>query len=178
MLSVGLSCSDLLLMLVLLMETISTFCFFSLNPFSRLPTLEVGLLDTDKALFPPLELSIVFRSLDSTLSELPVDSLVMVTEPVEEEEVGVQLEDCVVNVAEDDIKDIEEEEEEELVLLLKPCLLESGCSLVLDEEDLTGEIVTLLLLLVSFFCGELAPKRCPSSSSTLSKADAVDIVAL
>lgn len=174
MLSVGLSCSDLLL----LMETISTFCFFSLNPFSRLPTLEVGLLDTDKALFPPLELSIVFKSLDSTLSELPVDSLVMVTEPVEEEEVGVQLEDCVVNVAEDDIKDIEEEEEEELVLLLKPCLLESGCSLVLDEEDLTGEIVTLLLLLVSFFCGELAPKRCPSSSSTLSKADAVDIVAL
>ena len=182
MLSVGLSCSDLLLMLVLLllMETISTFCFFSLNPFSRLPTLEVGLLDTDKALFPPLELSIVFKSLDSTLSELPVDSLVMVTEPVEEEEVGVQLEDCVVNVAEDDIKDIEEEEEEELVLLLlKPCLLESGCSLVLlDEEDLTGDIVTLLLLLVSFFCGELAPKRCPSSSSTLSKADAVDIVAL
>ena len=180
MLSVGLSCSDLLLMLVLLllMETISTFCFFSLNPFSRLPALEVGLLDTDKALFPPLELSIVFKSLDSTLSELPVDSLVMVTEPVEEEEVGVQLEDCVVNVAEDDIKDIEEEEEEELVLLLKPCLLESGCSLVLDEEDLTGDIVTLLLLLVSFFCGELAPKRCPSSSSTLSKADAVDIVAL
>jgi hypothetical protein len=104
----------------------------------------------------------------------------MVTEPVEEEEVGVQLEDCVVNVAEDDIKDIEEEEE--LVLLLKPCLLESGCSLVLDEEDLTGEIVTLLLLLLllmlSFFCGELAPKRCPSSSSTLSKADAVDIAAL
>ena len=139
--------------------------------------MEVGLLDTDKALFPPLELSIVFRSLDSTLSELPVDSLVMVTEPVEEEEVvGAQIEDCVVNVAEEDIKDIDEEEE--LVLLLKPCLLESVCSLVLDEEDLTGEIVTLLLLLMSFFCGELAPKRCPSSSSTLSKADAVDIVAL
>jgi hypothetical protein len=196
MLSVGLNCSDLLLVMlvvllpvVLLMETISTFCFLSLNPFSRLlPALAVGLLD--KALFPPLELNIVFRSLDSTLSELPVDNLVMVTDPVEEEEeevvVGAQIEDCVVNVAEEaqDIND----DDELVLLLLKTCLLvvvvvESVCSLVvLDEEDLTGEIVTLLLLLLllmlSFFCGELAPKRCPSSSSTLSKADAVDIAAL
>jgi hypothetical protein len=100
----------------------------------------------DKARLPPLELSMVFRSFDSTLSELPVDNLVMVTEPDEEEvELGVLF--VVVFIGDEDIIiDDDEEDEDEL---LAPDL-HNSVSLVLEEDDLTGEMVTLLLLL-SFF---------------------------
>ena len=51
-------------------------------------------------------------------------------------------------------------------------ILESWENLSLDEtdEDFTGEMVTLLLLL-SFLWGELEPNKRPSSSSTLSKVE-------
>ena len=75
----------------------------------------------------------------------------------------------VVFMGDEDIIIDDDEEDEEL---LAPDL-HNSVSLVLEEDDLTGEMVTLLLLL-SFFCGELAPKSRPNSSSTLSKADEVD----
>ena len=65
--------------------------------------LELLLLVIDKFLPLPLELRIVFKSFDSTLKELPVESLVMVTEP-DEEEVDTAEEEVVdvVEVADDD----------------------------------------------------------------------------
>ena len=99
-LSVGLSCSGLELVLN---GTMSTF-FFILKPFSTLPLLlELLLLLIDKFLPLPLELRIVFKSFDSTLKELPVESLVMVTEPDEEEVDTAEVEVVdVVEVADDD----------------------------------------------------------------------------
>ena len=101
-LSVGLSCSGLELVLN---GTMSTF-FFILKPFSTLPPLLLELLlllVIDKFLPFPLELRIVFKSFDSTLKELPVESLVMVTEPDEEEVDTAEVEVVdVVEVADDD----------------------------------------------------------------------------
>lgn len=106
---------------------------------------------------PPLAVDVLrmlLRSLDSTLSELPVESLVMVTDPDDEaamagDEAGRATE-AVTGVEED---------------------ADSCESLVVVEEDLTGEIVTLP---VSFLLGELEPNNRPSSSSTLSNADEAD----
>ena len=128
---------------------------------------------------PPPALSTVFKSLDSTLNELPVESLVMVTDPppvpggTEEDEDEEALEAVVgVPPAEDKV---------ELGEFCFLCIEAAKPSLVtllelLDELELelelleyfTGEIVTLLL---SFLWGELEPKRRPSSSSTLSNVD-------
>jgi hypothetical protein len=109
--------------------------------------------------FPPA-LSTDFKSLDSTFNELPVDSLVMVTDPPDE--LGGLEEETLEVVGAVEVE------------LGKICFLcEAAKSLVTlldEEEDFTGEIVTLLLLL-SFLCGELEPNIRPSSSSTLSNAD-------
>ena len=87
---------------------------------------------------PPPALSTCFKSLDSTFNELPVESLVMVTDPPDELG-GMEEDDTleVVGVAE--------------VELGEDCFREAAKSLVVtlldEEEDFTGEIVTLLLLL-------------------------------
>ena len=182
------------------------------NPFSTRPTLdeiagEIPETEVDIVGGPdgawavvgdgrlPPALSTDFKSLDSTLSELPVDSLVMVTEPpLPELEAGLFKEEAV----EDDalleevvevVKEAVELGEPEVCLLLIRCPPEAEAakpddwSLVtmldielleedIDEtdEDFTGEMVTLLLLL-SFLWGELEPNKRPSSSSTLSKVE-------
>ncbi len=135
--------------------------------------------------FPPA-LSTDFKSLDSTLSELPVESLVIVTEPELEEQGGfkedVEDEDALEEVVEAVVKEVELGEPEVCLLLLIRCEAAKPESLVtmLDielledkdeaEDDFTGEMVTLLLLL-SFLWGELEPNKRPSSSSTLSNVE-------
>lgn len=160
------------------------------NPFSTRPTLdeiagEIPETEVDIVGGPdgawavvgdgrlPPALSTDFKSLDSTLSELPVDSLVMVTEPpLPELEAGLFKEEAV----EDDalleevvevVKEAVELGEPEVCLLLIRCPPEAETakpddwSLVTmldielledndEAEDFTGEMVTLLLLL-SFF---------------------------
>ena len=115
---------------------------------------------------PPPALSTVFKSLDSTLNELPVESLVMVTDPPPPDEHGGTEVDSALEAVVGREADIE---------LGEVCFREAAKSLVTlldDEEELeeyfTGEMVTLLL---SFLCGELEPNRRPSSSSTLSNVD-------
>jgi len=135
--------------------------------------------------FPPA-LSTDFKSLDSTLSELPVESLVMVTEPLPElEEQGgfkedVDDEDALLEVV--GVKEVELGEPEVCLLLIrceaaKPESLVTMLDIELledndeaEDDDFTGEMVTLLLLL-SFLWGELEPNKRPSSSSTLSKVE-------
>lgn len=137
--------------------------------------------------FPPA-LSTDFKSLDSTLSELPVESLVMVTEPPlpELEEQGgfkEDVEDALLEEVVEVVKEVELGEPEVCLLLIRcPEAAKPDWSLVtmLDiellegkdeaDEDFTGEMVTLLLLL-SFLWGELEPNKRPSSSSTLSKVE-------
>ena len=124
------------------------------NPFSTRPTLdeiagEIPETEVDIVGGPdgawavvgdgrlPPALSTDFKSLDSTLSELPVESLVMVTDPPDEQG-GIEEEETleVVGVTE--------------VELGEDCFREAAKSLVTlldEEEDFTGEIVTLLLLL-------------------------------
>lgn len=137
----------------------------------------------------PPALSTDFKSLDSTLSELPVESLVMVTEPELFEEQGgfkEDVEDALEEVVEV-VKEVElgepevpslllircpeaaKPEEESLVTMLDIELLEDNDDDEADD-DFTGEMVTLLLLL-SFLWGELEPNKRPSSSSTLSKVE-------
>ena len=120
----------------------------------------------DDLLLPVPALSTVFKSLDSTLNELPVESLVMVTDPPPPDEHGGTEVDSALEAVVGREADIE---------LGDVCFREAAKSLVTlldDEEELeeyfTGEIVTLLL---SFLCGELEPNRRPSSSSTLSNVD-------
>lgn len=139
--------------------------------------------------FPPA-LSTDFKSLDSTLSELPVESLVMVTEPPlpELEEQGgfkdEDVEDALLEEVVEAVKDVELGEPEVCLLLIRcPEAAKPDWSLVTmldielledsdeaDDDDFTGEMVTLLLLL-SFLWGELEPNKRPSSSSTLSKVE-------
>ena len=117
-----------------------------------------------------LPLSTDLRSLDSTLRELPVESLVMVTEPPPVEAAAA------ANAGEADAADVEVVMGEvvgELGLQrLLPAESLAGAVVIIELEDLTGEIVTLLL---SFLWGELEPKRRPSSSSTLSKAEELEL---
>lgn len=123
-----------------------------------------------------LPLSTDFKSFDSTLSELPVDSLVMVTEPPEEQ--GRAEEDPAFDIGEDDVElgaelCFREDDDEEAAAANSLVLL---MLVVVVVDGFTGEMVTLpppptLVLPLSFLWGELEPKRRPSSSSTLSKVE-------
>ena len=105
---------------------------------------------------PDFALSTVLRSLDSTLRVLPVESLVMVTEPPDEEGAAV-------------VANVETDADTELVFVVMMGSLDAEDILVDEAGSLTGEMVTL----VSFLLGEEEPKSRPSSSSTLSKADSL-----
>ena len=136
----------------------------------------------------PPALSTDFKSLDSTLSELPVESLVMVTEPPEAELEGFKedVEDALLEAVEaieaaEVVKEVELGEPEVCLLLIRCEAAKPDWSLVTmldielledndEADDFTGEMVTLLLLL-SFLCGELEPNKRPSSSSTLSNVE-------
>ena len=87
----------------------------------------------------------------------------MVTEPPEEAGVasdGVEEDDDDDEVMTDSLADDEEEEVDEDEV---------------NDESRTGEMVTLVSFLPLPLLGEEEPKRRPSSSSTLSKADS-DVV--
>lgn len=176
----GLSCGGSLLEPPLALRDTMSILDFNFRPLvSTFPALEVdneAIVDeADDELFdcccccgcccvpPEFALKTVFRSLDSTFRVLPVESLVMVTEPPEEAEVasdGAEEDDDDVmtdSLADDD--DEEEEVDEDEV----------------NDESRTGEMVTLVSFLPLPLLGEEEPKRRPSSSSTLSKADS-DVV--
>ena len=172
---------------------VMSILLLSLSPFSTAAPAAVTLGEADVGvdvlpvaegigLFPfppPPALSTDFKSLDSTFSELPVESLVMVTEPpLPEEEGGKDDDDALELVGFEPMpaeaeEEVELGEDEEEVCLMRALAAKSLVTLLanIEEEtdvDLTGEIVTLLL---SFLCGELDPNIRPSSSSTLSNVD-------
>jgi hypothetical protein len=152
----------------------------SFNPFSNdlLPPLKLlPAVAVDGGL--PL-LRMFLRSLDSTLSELPVDNFVIVTDPDVETggEVLVVVIDGAVEEEEEEEKEEEEEEKEEEEEVEEEeeaavqCLLEVAVESLVEEEDLTGDIVTLLsrLLDAEAAATEEAPpaNSLPMASSTLS----------
>ena len=119
---------------------------------------------------PELALRTVLRSLDSTLRVLPVESLVMVTEPPDEGAEGVWATNEAAEV----------DEGTELVFDMTAGSLEAEEEIVAEEgtaeegalESLTGEMVTLVeSFLLDEGEDEPEPKSRPSSSSTLSKAE-------
>ena len=118
---------------------------------------------------PELALRTVLRSLDSTLRVLPVESLVMVTEPPEEGAEEAEATD-----------EAELDEGTELVFDMTAGSLEAEEEIVAEEgpaeegalESLTGEMVTLVeSFLLDEGEEEPEPNSRPSSSSTLSKAE-------
>ena len=89
---------------------------------------------------PPPALSTCFKSLDSTFNELPVESLVMVTDPPDELG-GMEEDDTLEEVV--GVAEVELGEED----CFREDAAKSLVTLLDEEEDFTGEIVTLLLLL-------------------------------
>ena len=89
---------------------------------------------------PPPALSTCFKSLDSTFNELPVESLVMVTDPPDELG-GMEDDDTLEEVV--GVAEVELGEED----CFREDAAKSLVTLLDEEEDFTGEIVTLLLLL-------------------------------